>query len=110
MLNNQGEIKKAVNQAIELLLWANEQLGIEAPVVQKQEQEKDSLTAQEIAEKYPPELRQHLIITECPQDKAWIVKTKFVSHEYWNKMDDIARRLGGLWIKDDKESRWEIPR
>lgn len=61
------------------------------------------LTATEIAEKFPEDLRQHLTIDAT----KGTIKTKFVSHEKWVQMDAIARELGYEYVSAGKDSHWE---
>ena len=60
------------------------------------------LTAEELAQKFPEELRQHLTVNA---EEGWI-KTKFVATELWQEMDKIARSLGYKY-KPKPIMRWE---
>jgi len=59
-----------------------------------------------ILSKFPEHLRQHLTISE----NGRIIRTKFVSKDYWKEMNFIAKNLGYKWwtnSEDKKQSRWE---
>lgn len=48
-------------------------------------------------------------ILEFTQEGDLIVVTprKFLG-ELWGKINDVMKALGGVWVREGKESRWEI--
>jgi len=112
--------KKMIKQALELLMMANEALGTEPSIVpdvlkydkaKPPELEKPQAkfkNAEDLRQTFPPDLRQFLTVTEATEH--YNVKTRFVSVEKWEQMNEIANMLDGKWIKDGRESRWQIPK
>jgi len=62
------------------------------------------LTATEIADKFPENLRKHLTINTG--DSETRISTAFVSREYWDQMNEIAKELGFSWVSAGKDSHW----
>ena len=102
---------KARVKSLEDLMQALSRCFIAAP--QKTEQPKpatqqSSMTSDEhrILNKFPEHLRQHLTI----EQDSKVIRTAFVSKEYWEEMNDIAKASGYKWMRDvttPKNSRWE---
>ncbi len=95
-------------KALEDLMQAVSRCFIAAPQKPQAKQESAEQTSDEvrILNKFPEHLRQHLTV----EQDGRIIRTKFVSREYWQEMNEIAKGLGYKWWTnpaDKKQSRWE---
>ena len=60
-----------------------------------------------VEEEFSPEQRELLSFT-TDGDYVIIKPTQYLKSE-WNEINDVVKSLGGIWVKGDFSSYWEIP-
>ena len=93
---NEEEIRYLVRDELRKILDKGLMYSAEA-----KPQPKKNMSAVDIANEFPENLRKHLTVT------VDTIKTEFVSKEMWSQMDGIARKLGFKYVSDGKNSRWK---
>ena len=106
-------IKKAVNEALERLIWVNSQLGLEPPQAPKITVDLDKAPKKAVVNPLniiPPDLAQNL---EAKQEGLdWVIKPKtFLGKEAFAKISGYVKEQHGEYVRatNNVHGYWRVP-
>lgn len=83
-------------------------LGIIISVGRVQPPEAPALTPDEVRERLSSAGIDPSIVDIRLQEGVIVVTPKRFLGELWGPVNDVMREVGGVWVREGKESRWEI--